>query len=94
VVESDNGGGGIAVGTTSSVTVDGATVDRSLSTLTVGSTLASETVVVQFTNTYSALLPASGTGRVVRFAAVLGALFIAAGLALLALRRRRTSAAG
>jgi hypothetical protein len=94
VVETDNGGGGASVGTTSSVTVNGVAVTRPLATLLVGSDQASETVIVQFTNTYSAVLPASGPGRSLEVEAAVGALLVAAGLALLTLRRRSTRTAG
>jgi hypothetical protein len=94
VVEADNGGGGASVGTTTSITVNGAAATRSLSTLLVGSDQASETVVVQFANTYSAVLPASGPGRSLAFEAAVGAFFVAAGLALLTVRRRSSRTTG
>jgi hypothetical protein len=94
VTETDNGGGGASVGTTTAVTVNGTAANRPLATLLVGSDLTSEAVVVQFTNTYGASLPASGTGRAIAFETMIGALLVAAGLALLTLRRRTSTTTG
>jgi hypothetical protein len=92
IAEADNGGGGASVGTTTAVTVNGAAATRPLTSLLVGSDLASEVVVVQFTNTYSATLPASGSPRVPYLTATAAGLTVI-GVGLLFVRRRRTSAA-